>query len=113
MFDLAPGDDFSVAGFPFEIAGVVAPASALWTPFAFVSFDSLIESYVEANLADDISAFPLLSYLLLELEPGANAAVVARRVEAAVPEVDVYTPGTTAGNDEALGKTMLGASSAC
>jgi ABC-type antimicrobial peptide transport system permease subunit len=109
MFDLAPGDDFVVAGFGFEIAGVVAPVSALWTPFAFLSFDSLIEFYFEANLADDISAFPLLSYLLLELEPGEEETDVARRVEAAVPEVDVYSPETMARNDEALGQTMLGA----
>ncbi|HSF84860.1 MAG TPA: ABC transporter permease, partial [Acidimicrobiia bacterium] len=109
MFDLAPGDDFVVAGYTFEIAGVVRPTSALWTPFAFLNYDSLIEFYFEADLADDISAFPLLSYLLIEVEQGADPLAVAERVDAAVPDVDVYRPEAMARNDEALGRTMLGA----
>jgi putative ABC transport system permease protein len=109
MFDLAPGDDFVVAGYPFRIAGVTEPMSALWTPFAFLGYDSLIEFYFEADLADDISAFPLLSYLLIHVEAWAEPDVVARSVEAAVPDVDVHTPEAMARNDEALGETMLGA----
>lgn len=104
MYHLAPGDDFVVGGYSFVIAGVTKPLSALWTPFGFLSYDSLLEFYFEAELADDISAFPLLSYLLIETEPGADAVVVAERVEAAVPEVDVYLPDVLARNDEALGR---------
>jgi len=109
MFDLAPGDEFVVAGYPFRVSGITTPMSALWTPLAFVSYDSLLEFYFEADLADDISAFPLLSYLLIEVEPGVDRQTVARSVEAAVPDVDVYTPEVMARNDEALGETMLGA----
>ncbi len=109
LFDLAPGDDFVVAGYAFGVSGIVRPMSALWTPFAFLEYDSLIEFYFEADLADDISAFPLLSYLLIEIEPDADPIAVAERVEASVPDVDVLTPEVMAGNDEALGKTMLGA----
>lgn len=109
MFDLAPGDDFVVAGYAFEVSGIAEPMSALWTPFAFVSFDSLLEFYFEADLADDISAFPLLSYMLLEVEPGADVLEVAESVEASVPDVDVLLPIQMARNDEALGQTMLGA----
>lgn len=109
MFGHEHGDDFVVAGYPFRITGITRPMSALWTPFAFVSYDSLIEFYFEADLADDLSAFPLLSYLLIEVEPGADPDVVARSVEAAVPDVDVHTPEAMARNDEALGETMLGA----
>lgn len=109
MFDLAPGDDFVVAGYPFRISGVTRPMSALWTPFAFVSYDSLLEFYFEADLADDLSAFPLLSYLLIQTDSGADRQRVARDVEAAVPDVDVYTPEALARNDAALGQTMLGA----
>jgi len=109
MFHLAPGDEFVVAGYPFRVSGITTPMSALWTPFAFVSYDSLLEFYFEADLADDISAFPLLSYLLIEVQPGVERQTVAQSVEAAVPDVDVYTPEVMARNDEALGETMLGA----
>jgi putative ABC transport system permease protein len=109
MFGLGPGDDFVVAGYRFVIAGVTRPMSALWTPFAFLNYDSLIEFYFEADLADDISAFPLLSYLLITVQPGADPLTVASRIDDAVPEVDVFLPEVMARNDEALGKTMLGA----
>jgi ABC-type antimicrobial peptide transport system permease subunit len=109
LYGLAPGDDFVVAGYPFEIVGIIEPTSALWTPFAFTNYDSLIEFYFEADLADDISAFPLLSYLLVELEPGADPVEVAGRIERAVPDVDVFSPDVLSRGDEALGKTMLGA----
>jgi putative ABC transport system permease protein len=109
MHDLAPGDVFVVSGYSFVIAGVTKPLSALWTPFAFLSYDSLLEFYFEADLADDISAFPLLSYLLIETQPGADPALVAEGIEAGVPDVDVYSPDVVARNDEALGETMLGA----
>lgn len=109
IFDLAPGDDLVTAGYPFAIVGVVEPTSALWTPFAFTNYDSLIEFYFEADLADDISAFPLLSYLLITVQPDSDPLAVARRIDEAVAEVDVYLPEEMARNDEALGKTMLGA----
>jgi putative ABC transport system permease protein len=109
IFDLGPGADFVVAGYSFEIVGVVEATSALWTPFAFSNYDSLIEFYFEADLADDISAFPLLSYLLVELEADADPAETAERMEEAVPDIDVFPPEVLAGDDEALGQTMLGA----
>lgn len=109
LYDLRPGDDFIVAGYAFRVSGVTAATSALWTPIAFLNFDSLLEFYFESGLADDISAFPLLSYLLLDVEPGYDPLEVARSVEAAVPDVDVYEPIDMARNDEALGRTMLGA----
>jgi putative ABC transport system permease protein len=109
IFGLVPGDDLTIAGYDFEIAGIVEGTSALWTPFAFSSYDSLIEFYFESNLADDLSAFPLLSYLLIRLEPGADPAEVTRGIEEVVPDVDVFTPDQLALNDRALGRTMLGA----
>jgi putative ABC transport system permease protein len=109
LFDLAPTDDYVVAGYPFEIVGIVEATSALWTPFAFSNYDSLIEFYFEADLADDISAFPLLSYLLITVEPGTDPSAVAGLIEQAVPDVDVFLPEVLASADEALGQTMLGA----
>lgn len=109
LFHLELGDDLMVAGYAFRIVGIVGPTAALWTSFAFTNYDSLIEFYFESDLADDLSAFPLLSYLLIRLENGADRDVVRGAVDAAVPEVDVFTPEELARNDEDLGETMLGA----
>ncbi|HSH75894.1 MAG TPA: ABC transporter permease, partial [Longimicrobiales bacterium] len=109
VFELHPGDDLTIAGYDFEIAGIAEPTAALWTSFAFSNYDSLIEFYFESDLADDLSAFPLLSYLLIRVEPGARREAVRDAIEAAVPDVDVFTPEELARNDAALGETMLGA----
>lgn len=109
LFDLTPGDDLVIAGYAFGIVGIVEPTSALWTSFAFTNYDSLIEFYFESDLADDLSAFPLLSYLLILVEEGADRDAVRRTIEADVPDVDVFTPQELAHNDEELGETMLGA----
>lgn len=106
---LSMGDAVTIAGYDFEVVGIAEPTAALWTPFAFTNFDSLIEFYFESNLADDLSAFPLVSFFLLELTPEADPGAVAAAVEAGVPDVDVFTPEELARNDAELGETMLGA----
>lgn len=106
---LAAGDALTIAGYDFEVVGITEPTAALWTPFAFTNFDSLIEFYFESNLADDLSAFPLVSFFLMELTPEADPGVVAAAVEAGVPDVDVFAPEELAHNDAELGETMLGA----
>ena len=108
-FGLAPGNELVIAGYPFKIVGVTETTAAMFTSFVFTNFGSLIDFYFETKLADDISAFPLLSYLLIELEPGADRAIVKDRVEKAVADVDVFFPETIAANDERLGKSMFGA----
>lgn len=108
IFDLSPGDAWTVGGYDFHVAGVVEPTAALWTSFAFLSFESLIEFYFEADLANDLSAFPLVSYLLVRVDEGSDRESVAARIEAAVLDVDVHTPEEVAANDEALGETMMG-----
>jgi putative ABC transport system permease protein len=109
LFDLAAGDDLTIAGYDFTIVGIVEPTVALWTSFAFTNYDSLIEFYFESDLADDLSVFPLVSYLLILLEDGARRDAVQAALEEAVPDVDVFTPEELARNDEELGETMFGA----
>lgn len=106
---LEVGEPLSIAGYDFEIVGITEPTAALWTPMAFSNFDSLIEFYFESNLADDLSAFPLVSYFLIDLAPGADRGSAAAGIEAVAPDVDVFTPSELAGNDAELGETMLGA----
>jgi putative ABC transport system permease protein len=107
-YGLQPGDAFVLSGFEFRIAGITAGAAVLFTPIAFARFDGLIDFYFESDLADDISTFPLLSYLLVELAPGADRAAVAERIEAAVPAGDVFLPERLAENDADLGRAMFG-----
>ena len=108
LYDLKIGDDFIVADFKFKISGIAEDASALFTAFAFINYDDMIDFFFDSDLVGDISNLPLLSYLLVELKPGANKKDVAAAIEAAESEADVYTPEQLSKNDVALGKTLFG-----
>jgi len=108
LYDLRVGDSFVVADFEFRISGIAEQASALFTAFAFINYDDMIDFFFDSDLVGDISNLPLLSYLLLELQPDANKDAVAAAIEAAEPDGDVYTPEQLARNDMALGRTLFG-----
>lgn len=107
-YNLHPGDPLVVSDFAFRIAGITTENSALFMPFLFVSYDGMIDFYLESEVAPDISTFPLLSFLILELTPGADPLAVARAIEKQVPEADVLTPEQLARNDVILGHELLG-----
>jgi len=108
LYDLEVGDPFIVADFEFRISGIAEQASALFTAFAFINYDDMIDFFFDSDLVGDISNLPLLSYLLLELQPGADKDAVAAAIEAVEPDGDVFTPEQLAGNDMALGRTLFG-----
>jgi len=107
-FDLKPGDPLVISDFEFRVAGITNHSSALFSTFAFVSYDGMIDLFLESEIAPDISTFPLLSFLLVDLEPGADRAGVMQAIEDQVPDVDVFTPQQLAQNDVALGKELFG-----
>ncbi len=107
-YDLKLGDPLIISDFEFVVSGVSTNSAAFFTPFAFIAYDDLIDFYFESEIAADISTFPLLSFLLVDIKPGADARKVAQWIEERVPEADVYLPEDLAQNDENLGRAMLG-----
>jgi len=107
-YDLEPGDPVVISEFEFRISGVTSGAAAFFTPFAFARYDDLIDFYFESDVAADISTFPLLSFLLVELVPDADPAAVADAIERDVPQGDVFLPERLAAEDEALGRDLFG-----
>ncbi len=107
-FRLGPGDPVVVSDFEFVISGVSRGDAAFFSAFGFARFDDLIDFYFESDLAADITTFPLLSFLLVELEDNADRASVATAIESSVTSADVYFPEQLAAEDEALGRALLG-----
>ncbi len=107
-FNLKPGEPLVVSDFEFTVSGITSGSSALFSTFAYVSYDGMIDLFLESEIAPDISTFPLLSFLLVELDEGMDQASIAQQIEEAVPVVDVFQPGTLANNDKALGKELFG-----
>ncbi|MDH5648725.1 MAG: ABC transporter permease [Gammaproteobacteria bacterium] len=102
------GDDFIISDFTFKVSGITEGAAALFTAMAFITYDGMIDLFLESEIAPDISTFPLLSFLLVDLKKGADREQVRRSIENAVPAVDVYTPEALAKNGANLGKEILG-----
>lgn len=108
QYDLRLGDTIEIAEFEFTLAGITAEEVALFTPLGFITYDGLIDFYLDSDIAADLSTFPLLSYLLVEVDRGADPAQVAQRIDQHVELVDVYTPAEMMRNDEALGRDLFG-----
>jgi len=107
-FGLAVGDPLVISDFAFSVSGITRGASAYFSAFGFIRFDDLIDFYFESDLAEDIGTFPLLSFLLVELEDSADREAVAAAIEHNVASADVFTPAALADEDEALSRSLLG-----
>lgn len=106
-FGLAPGDTFTLSAYDFTVSGVTKGEAAIMTPFAFITFDTLIDFYFNSDVGSDIAAFPLLSFLFVDAAPGLAPATLAARIEAAVPDVSARLPADLARNDENLGRELF------
>jgi len=108
LYDLKVGDPFIVADFKFKISGITQKASALFTAFAFINYDDMIDFFFDSDLVGDISNLPLLSFLLVQIHNDADANTVAAAIEKAEPEADVFYPLQLSDNDVELGRTLFG-----
>jgi len=106
-YQIQLGDSFYVTDFEFKVSGITEEA-AFMMPFAFINYDGMLDLFIESEIAPDLSTFPLLSYMLIELAPTADRDWVAQQIEATVPSVDVVTPQQLAENDINMGKVFYG-----
>lgn len=107
-FGLDVGDSLLISEFEFIVSGISRHDSALFSPIGFVTYDGLIDFFLESEAILDISMFPLTSFLVLDLADGADRRVVRQRIEDTIPEVDVFTPDELAESDRAVGEELFG-----
>jgi putative ABC transport system permease protein len=107
-YGIATGDTLTLSDYDFTVSGVSRGSAALFTPFAFMTYDSLLDFYFESDVAADIAAFPLLSFLSVTVTPGADPATVAATINANVPAANALLLSTMAKNDDNLGRELLG-----
>jgi len=105
-YNIRLGDKFSITDFEFTVVGFTSEA-AFMMPFAFINYDSMVDLFIESEIAPDLSTFPLLSYMLIKLAPGVDCQQVKLNIEAAVPSIDVLTTEQLANNDVNLGKVFF------
>ncbi|NIT13565.1 MAG: FtsX-like permease family protein [Candidatus Dadabacteria bacterium] len=107
-YNLKPDDEFVVYDFLFRVSGITKNSAAFFTPLVFINYDGLIDFFIESEIAPDITTFPLLSFLLVELKPPASPENVNNLIENNIGDVDVFTPQQLANNDVQLGKDLFG-----
>lgn len=107
MHDIRVGDPFMVSDFEFTVSGIAKGSAGFFVPFAFISYDGMIDFFLESELAPDISAFPLLSFLLIDVEPASDPGAVAADIEARAPAVDVFSLEGMAAGNVAFGRSFL------
>lgn len=105
-YNIKIGDNFYVTDFKFTVAGITE-AAAFMMPFAFINYDGMVDLFIESEIAPDLSTFPLLSYMLIELDPTADRNKVTQQIETSVPSVDVLTPAELAKNDVNMAKVFF------
>jgi len=109
IYGLQPGDDFIVSDFNFKVAGISKDTAAFFAPFAFATYDDLIDLYFESDIVGDLSTLPLLSFLLVKIEAGYEAEFIASEIESRIPAADAWLPNMLAENDVEMSRSMLGA----
>ena len=107
-FNLKIGDPLVISDFEFRVAGITSGSAALFSTFAYVSYDGMIDLFLDSEIAPDISTFPLLSFLLVETKKDVDPATVSKRIEQHVSSVDVFLPQALALKDKQLGEELFG-----
>lgn len=106
-YGLALGQTLTLAGYDFVLVGIAEGETTFFMPIAFINYDALIDFMLESEAAPDLSTFPLLNLLLVELTSGADAQGVATAIRTRLPGIAVHAPRTLARNDVALGEVLL------
>lgn len=105
-YNLKIGDKFFVTDFEFKISGFTKEA-AFMMPLAFISYDGMLDLLLESEIAPDLTTFPLLSYMLLELDPDFDQNKIHQQIEARVSSIDIFTPSQIAERDKNMGKSFF------
>ena len=107
-YRLRIGDPIELLERDLRVVGLSRGTDVSFAPFAFVKYDELLDLYLETDVPGALGGAPLLSFLLLELEPGAQAAAVRAAIESQVADADVYTPAELAAEDVRFGRQLFG-----
>lgn len=103
------GNEVEVLDRKLTVVGLSADTDIFFSPFAFLTYDELIDLYLESDVPGAMGGAPLLSFLLVEPKPGADVAAIRGAIERQVDGVDVYRPTELAANDVDLGRQFFGA----
>jgi putative ABC transport system permease protein len=107
-YGFAPGDSVEFVGHRFTIVGLSADGTNFFDPYVFARLEDLVDLYLAGDLPENVAMDAAVSFLLIELEPGADRAATRAEIERNVPSVDVLTPAELAANDVRRAQGFMG-----
>ncbi|MDD9945220.1 MAG: ABC transporter permease [Myxococcales bacterium] len=102
------GTQVDLFGYKLEVVGLSGDSESPFAPYGFISFETLIDLYFNADLPMSPDSVSLLGALLVQLEDGESPHVVRAAIERTVLDVDVFTPDELGRSDAAMGDLLLG-----
>lgn len=108
LHGLEVGDTVRIFDSDLAVVGLSTGTTSPFTPYAFVTYDRLIDLAIDADLPFGTSDMSLVSALLIKIRAGADMASARRRLAAAVPDADVFTPAELGAADARFGERLLG-----
>ncbi len=105
---LAPGDTVEIFDTPLTVVGISRGTTSPFTPYLFLTYDDLIDIFLEADLSIGSDDFSFVSALLINLEPGRPIPALRADLEATMPDADFFTPAELGERDARYGAKLLG-----
>jgi hypothetical protein len=102
------GDTIEIFDYTLTVVGISTGTTSPFAPYLFLSYDDLIDLFLQADMAVGVEDFSLLSVLLVTAAPAADHTALRRALAAAVPDGDVYTPAELGERDARFGWRLLG-----
>jgi putative ABC transport system permease protein len=105
---LRVGDSIRLLSRDFQVVGLSRNTDVFFSPLAHVTYDELIDTYLASDVPGAMGGAPLLSFLLVDLQPGIDTEEARRTLRERVEGADFYTPAELAAHDVALGRQLFG-----
>lgn len=104
FLDFEPGDAITLFGYEFTLTGTASETTSPFAPYAYITYDGLLDMYFSQGNAVSPDAMIFLSALLVDVDQGADASVLGDITR----EYAVWTPEQLGRFDRRMGERLLG-----
>ena len=105
---LSVGSEVEIMDHSLRIVGLSSNTSSPFAPYAYITFDTLLDIYFESGMSVAPEQAILLSALLVQTEPGADIAAIKQQITEHVERAWAFEPRELGSEDAALGERLLG-----
>lgn len=102
------GATVTVWNYELTVVGLSVDSTSPFTPYAYITYDRLLDLLLDTDLPFGTGEFSLVSALLIQVENDENISTLREKLEAAMPDADIFTPDELGTADADFGNRLLG-----